>query len=75
MDSAAGCLPCTGPPSAGGRLTGCASCGHKFSAARGLRAGGLRLLVAAEREAGGADIFPAVAGFDGCVPLAGQRGQ
>jgi hypothetical protein len=25
-----GCLPCTGPPSAGGRLTGCASCGYQF---------------------------------------------
>ena len=52
-----------------------ASCSYQFAAARGLRAEGVRLLVAAEREAGGADIFPAVAGFDGCVPLAGQRGQ
>jgi hypothetical protein len=37
---------------------------------RGLRAGRLRLLVAAEFQAGGADIFPAVAGVDGCAPLA-----
>ncbi len=32
-----------------GRLTGCASCGDQSAAARGLRAGSLRQLVAAER--------------------------
>jgi hypothetical protein len=44
-----GCLPCTGPPSADGRLTGVPAAAINLAAARGLRAGGLRLLVAAER--------------------------
>ncbi len=30
------------------------------------------LLAGAEGEAGGADVFPAVAGLNGCVPLAGH---
>ena len=35
---------------------------------------GLMLLGAAEGQAGGADVFPAVAGVNGLAPLAGQRG-